>query len=83
MVATAATFEITKSNFVTAVDDDTSRAIGEARSRGVELDLTVQLTHDLNLIAAYAWTDVQVTEDIKENVGNRLQNVVRNLASLR
>jgi len=82
VVATAAIFEITKSNIVTAVDDGTSRAVGEARSRGFELDVTAQLTRNLNLIAAYAWTDAKVTDDIEENVGNRLQNVARNLASM-
>jgi iron complex outermembrane receptor protein len=36
---------------------------GEQRSRGVELDLQVQLTGGLDLIAAYAYTDAEVTED--------------------
>ncbi|MBF8781358.1 TonB-dependent receptor [Pseudomonas fulva] len=80
--ATAAVFDVTRSNIVTAVDDDFFLAVGEARSRGFELDLTAQLAPNLNLIAAYAWTDAEVTEDIEENAGNRLQNVARNLASV-
>ncbi|MGH6908046.1 MAG: TonB-dependent siderophore receptor, partial [Aestuariivirga sp.] len=46
-------------------------AIGEARSRGIELDISGQLTDRLNLIGTYAFTDAKITKDAGQDaVGN-------------
>ncbi len=80
--ATAAAYQITKRNIVISLDDDTARAIGEARSRGIELDVAGRLTSALSLVGAYAYTDATITEDSPETVGNDLPNVARHQASL-
>ncbi|MHA5869375.1 TonB-dependent receptor domain-containing protein, partial [Pseudomonas aeruginosa] len=57
------------------------RAAGRVRSRGLELDLTGQLSERWSLIGSYAWLAAEVTEDPTLE-GKRLQNVARNTASL-
>ncbi len=54
---------------------------GEVSSRGVELDLTGQLSERWSLIGSYAYTDAKVTKD-PDLEGNRLQNVARHSGSL-
>jgi iron complex outermembrane receptor protein len=60
-----ALFEITKTNLV--VFDPTSPSlsnpIGEARSRGVELDLAGEILPGWSVIGNYAYTDVTTTKD--------------------
>ncbi|MFP3335841.1 TonB-dependent receptor, partial [Pseudomonas sp. SIMBA_064] len=54
---------------------------GEVNSRGVELDLTGQLSDHWSLIGSYAFTDAKVTKD-PDLEGNRLQNVAKHSGSL-
>ncbi|WP_339545671.1 TonB-dependent siderophore receptor [Pseudomonas sp. RA_35y_Pfl2_P32] len=56
-------------------------AAGEVRSRGLELDLSGQLSERWSLIGSYAYTDAEVTEDPTYQ-GKKLQNVARNSGSL-
>ncbi|MFY0731130.1 TonB-dependent siderophore receptor [Pseudomonas sp. NFX15] len=56
-------------------------AAGEVRSRGLEVDLSGQLTDRWSMIGSYAYTDAEVTED-PDYEGNQLQNVARNSGSL-
>lgn len=58
-----------------------SQAIGEARSQGVEIDISGQVTDELSLIASYAYTDASILKS-DTNQGNRLWNVPRNAGSL-
>ncbi len=77
VTATAALFDIRKKNVqVTETVGGTSfiRAVGGARSRGLELDAAGSLTRQLKLIGSYTWTDAFVTDDPRFN-GNRLANV--------
>ncbi|SEL75490.1 iron complex outermembrane recepter protein [Pseudoxanthomonas sp. GM95] len=82
LTATAALYQTTKRNIVISLDDDTARAIGEARARGVELDVAGQLTDALRVVGAYAYTDAEITDDLGDTVGNTLPNVARHQASL-
>ncbi|MGC3892926.1 TonB-dependent siderophore receptor [Pseudomonas urmiensis] len=81
-----ALFDITKRNVLVADGDSNPGTIiysnaGEVRSRGVELDLTGQLSERWSLIGSYAFTDAEVTKD-PELKGKRLQNVARHSGSL-
>ncbi|AEF21290.1 TonB-dependent siderophore receptor [Pseudomonas fulva] len=84
ITGTLALFDIVKENVLvtqTVGGETTATGAGEVRSRGVELDVTGQLTDDLSLIGTYAFTDAEVTKD-PELKGNGLQNVARHTASL-
>jgi iron complex outermembrane recepter protein len=82
--STLAAYEITKSNVLTEdpSDPDLSIQVGEQRSRGIEFDLAGEILPGWNIIASYAYTDAEITEDNTYEVGNRLNNVPFNTASL-
>ena len=84
--ATVALFDITKrnvlvSNFDTSTGDTVYSAAGEVKSRGLEVDVSGQLSERWSLMGSYAFTDAQVTKD-PDYQGNRLQNVARHSGSL-
>lgn len=79
---TFALFDIEKENIVVNLDDDTAQAIGKARSRGAELDVTGQVNAQLRFIGAYAYTATNVLEDASGLAGNRLPNAPRHAASI-
>ncbi|MCK9817421.1 MAG: TonB-dependent receptor [Candidatus Pseudomonas colombiensis] len=84
VTASAAVFDITKRNVLvsTATAGETVTSVtGEVRSRGLELDVSGQLSDQWSLIGSYAYTDAEVTQDT-EYKGKRLQNVAKNTASL-
>lgn len=58
-----------------------SQLSGEARSRGLEVDATVQVTAALNLLATYTHLDATLTRDLV-NQGNRLGNAAEHMGSL-
>ncbi|WP_297833329.1 TonB-dependent siderophore receptor [Pseudomonas sp.] len=83
---TLAVFDIKKKNvLVSAFNDVTKltdwRTSGAARSRGVELDATGELTDRWSLIGSYAWLDAITTDD-PDYKGNRLWNTAKQTASL-
>ncbi|WP_255458602.1 TonB-dependent receptor [Nitrospira sp. KM1] len=56
---------------------------GQQRSQGIELDVTATLTSGWNVIASYAYTDAEVTQDNDLTiVHKRLGNVPYNKATL-
>lgn len=59
-----------------------SRTIGAARSQGIELDVTGQITEQFSLVANYAFTDTEVTSDNSGNEGNRLPNAPEHSVNL-
>lgn len=63
--ATLSLYQLTRSNVTTDDPFNPGFAVttGEQRSRGVELDSQIQLAEGLELIAAYAYTDAEVTRD--------------------
>ncbi|MES1022913.1 TonB-dependent receptor [Gloeocapsa sp. BRSZ] len=85
LIANLAVFDIRKTNIATFVPPTFSfaEAIGEVRSRGIELDILGELAEGWNIIASYSHTDAEVTEDAgSELEGNRPHAVPRNAFSL-
>ncbi|BDA71308.1 hypothetical protein CAL7716_054740 [Calothrix sp. PCC 7716] len=81
---TLAAYQITKSNVTTPDPNNPNFSIqvGEQESRGIELDIAGEILPGLKVIASYAHTNAEVTEDNTATVGNRLNNVPENQASL-
>ena len=83
--ATLAYFDLKKQNLPIQVDPLTSRAIGEAESRGIEFDVSGEILPGWNIIGAYAYTPFAKT--LKDSVGagtegKRLNNAPVNSGSL-
>ena len=84
ITGTVALYDIKKRNVLVSstVDGITAySAAGEVRSRGLELDVSGQLSDQWSLIASYAYTDAEVTKDTTYQ-GMRLQNVAKNSGSV-
>ncbi|MGY2291408.1 TonB-dependent siderophore receptor [Pseudomonas sp. SDO528_S397] len=82
--ATLAAFHIEKEN-VLALDPatDTHRAMGKARSQGLDLQLAGQVTDALRVIGAFAYIDAEVTKGDKNiPTGSRILGVAKRSASL-
>jgi iron complex outermembrane receptor protein len=85
LTSTVALYRLTKENILsTDPTNPLARVpIGEARSRGIELDVSGQLTDQWRLIGSYAYTDTRITDDaLGGNQGNRLPNVPLHSGSL-
>jgi iron complex outermembrane receptor protein len=85
LTANLAAYDLTKRNIAVTDPNNTdfSIAVGEQRSRGVELDVIGEILPGWNIIASYAHTDAEVTEDEGSSLeGNRLADVPQNAASL-
>lgn len=81
---TLAAFHIEKEN-VLALDPatDTNRAMGKARSQGVDLQLTGQVTDAIRVIGAFAYIDAEVTKGDKTiPTGSRILGVAKRSGSL-
>lgn len=81
---TASLYQLDKRN-ISAPDPDNPKlnvAIGEARSRGLELDFQGQLTSQWSLLGSYSYTKAEITRDTSGYVGNRLPYVPRHQGSL-
>lgn len=81
LIATLAAYELTKRNRADYTLYPIVRTIGEARSRGIELDVIGQVTSDLAIMGSYAYTDAKVIDN-GAYAGTRLANVPYNAASL-
>lgn len=82
--ATVALFDITKRNVLVSTlanGETVYSAAGEVQSRGLEVDVSGQLSERWSLIGSYAFTDAEVTKD-PDYKGNRLQNVAKHSGSL-
>lgn len=86
LTATFAYYHLTKNNMSTpnlaSADPYDSIAVGRARSEGVELDFSGQITDRLNVLANYAYTDAKIRKDNSGLEGNRMDNVPRNSGSV-
>lgn len=84
VLSNLAFYQLTKQNVLTTdpANPIYSIAVGEARSRGVELDVTGRLTDEWSLIGSYAYTDAEITQDNDGNQGNQLAGVAQNSGSL-
>ncbi|MET1068805.1 MAG: TonB-dependent receptor [Pseudomonas prosekii] len=79
-----ALFDIKKQNVLIANSEGPTTiysAAGEVRSRGLEVDVSGQLSDRWSLIGSYAYTDAEVIED-PDYKGKKLQNVAKNSGSL-
>lgn len=88
LASTVALFELTKRNRGASVPDPLAAptftnvvTVGKAVARGLEWDVSGQLTKKLSLIASYAYTDTEVTADPTFQ-GKKLANVARHSGSL-
>jgi iron complex outermembrane receptor protein len=86
ITATLALYDIDKRNvlisrFNTATALNEYRTSGRAISRGVELDVSGQITRALSVIGSYAYTHARTIED-PVFAGNELANVAPHTASL-
>ncbi|WP_411381230.1 TonB-dependent siderophore receptor [Pseudomonas sp. MPB26] len=82
--ATLAAFHIEKENVLT-LDPATNlnRAVGKARSQGVDLQLTGQVTDAVRVIGAFAYIDAEVTKGEKSiPAGSRILGVAKRSGSL-
>jgi iron complex outermembrane receptor protein len=84
--STVAVYELTKRNRggsvpIAEAPGYNTITVGEARSRGLEWDVSGELTRRLSLIASYAYTDTRVLADPSYS-GKQLANVARNAGSL-
>ena len=86
LTTTLAYYHLTKENLLTrdfnSSDPFAMAAIGEARSQGIELDVTGQITDEFSIIGNYAFTDARITKDFSGLQGNRLNNVPEHSGSL-
>jgi iron complex outermembrane receptor protein len=86
--ATLSYFDLTKQNVATGHPDPVLAALGfsvqtgEARNKGVELDVTGEVLPGLDVIATYAYTDSEITQMNDGTVGNRFPNVPKHAGSL-
>ena len=81
---TASVYDLRKTDdviFDSAAND--YRQVGESRAKGVELELNSDLTENLNLTAAYTYTDSRITRDAQGSLleDHQMTGVPRNQAS--
>lgn len=86
LTSTVALYELTKRNRAGQVPIADAPyynilTVGEARSRGLEWDVSGQVNRSLSLIASYAYTDTVVLTDPSYQ-GKKLANVARHAGSL-
>ncbi|WP_252274218.1 TonB-dependent siderophore receptor [Pseudomonas subflava] len=81
--ATVALFHIDKENVVTTDATGESVAAGEARSQGLDLQFSGQLSDAVRVIGAYAYIDAEVTKgDAAIPEGSDLLGIARHSGSL-
>ncbi|MBJ9975226.1 TonB-dependent siderophore receptor [Pseudomonas sp. S75] len=80
----AALYHIVKENVLTLdpANPANSLAAGEVRSRGLDLNVTGNITPAWKVIGGYAYVDAEVTKDNRLATGTRLANSPRNSFSL-
>ncbi len=86
--ATVAWFQLTKQGVATGHPDPAlasrgfSVQTGEARNRGVELDITGEILPGWNVIANYAYTNSEITRANDITQGNSLPNVPKHAGNI-
>lgn len=81
---TAAVYELTRQNLLTADLNNPLESVqaGEVRSRGVELEARAELASRLDLVAAYTYTDAEITRSNNGDQGRVPSSTPRHTASL-
>jgi iron complex outermembrane receptor protein len=80
----AAAYQLTQTNVATADQTNIGFQVqtGEIRARGIEVEARATLFDSLDLVAAYAYTDAEVTKSNGVDFGKRAAVVPRHMASL-
>ncbi|MBV6285758.1 TonB-dependent siderophore receptor [Pseudomonas aegrilactucae] len=78
---TAAAYDLRQGN-VKVTEGSINRQVGELQVRGVELEATTAVSDNLALIAAYTYTDTQISKGLPAEVGNRMALIPRRQATL-
>ncbi len=78
---TVAVYELVKRNRAYFFADGSAVTVGEARSRGLEVDAIGQVLPQLAVIGSYSYLDAKVTRDTVYR-GTRLANTARHAGSL-
>jgi len=80
----AALYDLRRQNVTTTDPDDSARKVqtGEVRSRGLELEGTIEPIEGLTAKAAYAYNDAKVTKNNDGNQGKAPTGVPEHTASL-
>jgi iron complex outermembrane receptor protein len=80
----AAAYDLTQTNVATAdqLNPGFQTQTGEVRARGIEVEARATLFDSVDLIAAYAYTDAEVTKSNGIDLGKRPAVVPRHMASL-
>lgn len=80
----AAAYELTQTNVSTSDLANVGFQVqtGEVRARGIEVEARATVFDNLDLIAAYAYTDAEVTKSNGVDLGKRPTVVPRHMASL-
>jgi iron complex outermembrane receptor protein len=71
LFGTVAVFKVDQDNML-VVDDPTAftyAAIGEAQSKGIEIDLTGELSDSIEIWASYAYVDAQIESSFFDAIG--------------
>jgi iron complex outermembrane receptor protein len=79
-----AVFQYTYQNVLTTDPSNPSFniAVGEQRSRGLELEAIGRMTNDWSIVASYSYMEAEITKDNRLPVGDRRQSVPEHSASL-
>lgn len=80
---TAAVFDLRKEDDI-YFESGTPRQVGESRSKGIELEVNSDISANLNVTAAYTYTDVRITKDFPGSLleDKQMTGVPRNQASI-
>jgi iron complex outermembrane receptor protein len=81
---TFAIFDLVRKNVSTSDPENANFSIqtGEQRSRGLEIDVSGELTPGWNLLSSFSWMDSEIVDDNTYDEGNRLPNAPRLSGSL-
>jgi iron complex outermembrane receptor protein len=81
IAATVALYNINKEN-VLVTEGGITRAAGEVRSRGLEVDVAGKIAQNWDLIGTYAYTDTETLRDLPITEGKPFANAAKDMASL-
>jgi iron complex outermembrane receptor protein len=84
LFATLALYHLTRTNVLTSDLSDPRFSVqtGEQRSRGIEFDISGEILPGWNIVAGYALTDAEITEDNFFEEGNELAGIPRHTFNL-
>jgi iron complex outermembrane recepter protein len=84
LLLTAAAFDITKQNILTADPSDVNFSVqtGEVRVKGFEFEVRGNVTRNLEIVGGYSYLDPKVTQSNDGNVGKYMVQVAREQAAL-